>query len=319
MNKTFKKIFDTCFYHRNCSDGISAAWCAKLFNAKIELVPIDPGAKKINRLKYLGKNVVFVDVCPDISEINLLDRICSSSQSVVILDHHETNEAKLVKYQNDELNKTDNLEVVFDMKRAGCQISWDYFFGNCPRPWFIDYIGDRDLWNFELINSNFINIGLYDLGYINPESLSYLYSLSYYQKDRLLNETIIPYGRIADSKNQIDIQDALRHSIKVSLLVKEREYKVYLGNISNKLRSDFGNVLAKSPFKDGTLPDFSATWQYIPEFDEWRISLRGIGRKVNLSKVAEFFGGGGHANAAGFTIGSGKTLRDYFIFETEKQ
>jgi len=34
--------------------------------------------------------------------------------------------------------------------------------------------------------------------------------------------------------------------------------------------------------------------------NEWRVSLRGK-NKVNLAKVAEFFGGGGHFNAAGFS------------------
>ena len=32
------------------------------------------------------------------------------------------------------------------MTRCGCQIAWDAFYEGEPRPMFIDYIGQGDLW-----------------------------------------------------------------------------------------------------------------------------------------------------------------------------
>jgi hypothetical protein len=39
------------------------------------------------------------------------------------------------------------------MDRSGAGMSWDHFFPGEPRPWFIDYIEDRDIWKWEHIHS----------------------------------------------------------------------------------------------------------------------------------------------------------------------
>jgi nanoRNase/pAp phosphatase (c-di-AMP/oligoRNAs hydrolase) len=47
--------------------------------------------------------------------------------------------------------------------------------------------------------------------------------------------------------------------------------------------------------------------------NEWWISLRGSKSKCpDLSKIAKYFGGGGHYGAAAFTISHPLTLRDVF-------
>ena len=93
-------------------------------------------------------------------------------------------------------------------------------------------------------------------------------------------------------------------------------YRIWLGgNIVPSLRSELGNALCTKSFKDGTLPDFSATWQYDPKSDEWWISLRGVSsRSPDLSAMSKSFGGGGHILAAGFTIKSVKGLKEVFIY-----
>ena len=59
--------------------------------------------------------------------------------------------------------------------------------------------------------------------------------------------------------------------------------------------------------------DFAACAFYNMTTDEWMISLRGVD-KVDLSKIAERFkDGGGHKNAAGFTLTGLDSLNRVFM------
>ena len=85
---------------------------------------------------------------------------------------------------------------------------------------------------------------------------------------------------------------------------ENKTYRLWLGgNINPGFRSDLGNALCSKPFKDGTMPDFAATWQFDPKSEEWWISLRGVpNRSPDLSVITSSFGGGGHPMASGITI-----------------
>lgn len=66
------------------------------------------------------------------------------------------------------------------------------------------------------------------------------------------------------------------------------------------LTSDFGHFLCKKPLRNGKMPDFVVIWSYNIYRDNWKYSLRGEKDGINLAKIAEKFGGGGHPSSAGF-------------------
>lgn len=75
-----------------------------------------------------------------------------------------------------------------------------------------------------------------------------------------------------------------------------------VANCPYKFASEVGNLLAKL---SGT---FGATY-YHDKDDVVRFSLRSIG-DYDVSAVAKLFGGGGHRNAAGFSISNPSSLNE---------
>jgi len=127
--------FDTVFYHKDCLDGQCAVWVYRrkmkelnIAEDKVSFIPMIAG-KFPTDVDIKGKRILMVDVCPKKNEI---EDIVTKCEYLYILDHHESGhtDVKDVKLMDSEF--TDgyhkNLHVIFDMKRCGAQIAWDYFY-----------------------------------------------------------------------------------------------------------------------------------------------------------------------------------------------
>lgn len=304
MNTIFD--FDTIVYHYPCNDGTAALWCANYFNNIPEKVSCKAGINP--NINVDSKNILFVDLCP---KFDYLFEICKTAKNVVILDHHKTS------FDAYEINKNEcpvNLQVILDMSRSGCQITWDYFFPDKERPWFIDYVGDRDLWTWKKPNSKEINQAFFDNNMIDPyylDNITNLLSYSQEQIDNLVKEGTL---LLKFQKKQLDI--AVSRALEAVVDVNGTIYNVWLGTTTTTAdRSDLGNLLANKLLSSNKLPDFSATWIYEPKANEWWISLRGHKESPDLSVIAGVFGGGGHAKSSAFCIKAPKTLKDIFLIK----
>lgn len=305
------KDFDVIIYHGSCSDGTGGLWCACHYKPIEIRFACKAGSNPTGN--YLGKNVIFVDICP---EIDYLLELVKVAKYVVILDHHKSSQAK-IQDNMELLNSIPNLLIEFDMKRAGCQMAWDYFFESQPRPYFIDYIGDRDLWTWKLEKSKEVNAALFELGYINSYNLDKMTSLLEEPEKKL--EELKSVGRIILMLNEKQLEVGISNAIEAKMEVDGKIYRIWIGgNINPFLKSELGNKLCSKPFKDGVMPDFTAVWQYDPKTDEWWISLRGESpMSPDLSALTSKFGGGGHPLASGLTIKSkpdSKGLKEIFIY-----
>jgi oligoribonuclease NrnB/cAMP/cGMP phosphodiesterase (DHH superfamily) len=305
------KIFDIVIFHGpSCPDGICAYYCAKKFIGE-KHQGISCRAGEDPEGKFKGKRIVFVDLCPS---LKFIQTTCKIATKITILDHHKT-AFDLYQENTAILDSIENLELDIDMEKSGCQITWDYFFPGKPRPWFVDYVADRDLWTWKLPNSKEINTALYENDYFN---------LKYFNKlDELLDENTMTIeskkkeleieGKLIQKIQQREINTGISNAYEAVLKVEAKLYNVWLaGNTSPVLRSEMGNQLIKQNFKNGTKPDFAAIWMYEPSSNEWWISLRGNEESPDLSVICKKLGGGGHRNAAGFTIKNGESLVDYF-------
>lgn len=303
MNKLLN--FDTIVYHSPCSDGNTALWCACNYKDISEKIPSKAGVAP--SIDYNNKNVLFVDLCPKIATLN---EICKSAKNVVVLDHHKSS------LDDFEVNKDicpNNLHIILDMAKSGCQITWNYFFEDKPKPWFVDYVADRDLWKWQLPNSKAINQVLFENNMLDAYDLDAISSIVNYSEKQI--DELVKEGNLLlkIQKKQLDL--SISRAIEVSMPVGNTIYNVWLGNITYGDRSEFGNLLANKPMSNGSLPDFSATWIYEPKLNEWWISLRGHKNSPDLSAIAGFFGGGGHQKASGFTIKTPRVLCDVFIIK----
>lgn len=295
--------FDVIVYHSPCNDGSTALWCAYYYKDIPEKIACKAGVNP--NIVVNNKNILFVDLCPT---FDYLFEICKTAKNVVILDHHKTSLDSYELYKNKCPN---NLQINMDMSRSGCQITWDYFFPDKARPWFVDYVGDRDLWAWKKSKSKEINQVFFDNNMLDPYFLDNITKLLDYTNENF--DDLIKEGTILLKIQKKHLDIASNRAVEASMGVNEKIYNIWLGTTTTADRSDLGNVLANKPLSNGQLPDFSATWVYEPKLREWWISLRGHKNSPDLSEIAKVFGGGGHRASSGLTIKSPKTLHDIFL------
>lgn len=150
-------------YHGNCNDGFGAALVAWLYFGK----QLDTGAVYLP--VYYGQPVPQMQEGCDVFIVDfsypakdLLD-LAAKQNKVVVLDHHATAQADLApdKFPGaavvDGVVHVNNLAIQFDMSKSGAVLAWEYFFPGQEVPLLIQYIQDRDLWKFEMVNSRAVS------------------------------------------------------------------------------------------------------------------------------------------------------------------
>lgn len=293
------RTVDLVIYHNPCVDGTAGAWPFWRENR-------DRYAKGLIKFQgyrndhsdppdVKGLNVVIVDCC--YSREKLL-KMKNDANRVIVLDHHDTNE-----------RCTEGLDdCIFDMDRSGAQIAWDFVYPQTQRPWFIDIIADRDLWKWEIPHSKSIGKAMFAQECYTWEKMDDLMRSIAHGTSKTDIATFRIIGDILNSVEEQEIKSSCRKAVLSNFRVGDDVYRVKVSYCPPHLRSDVGNKLADHEC------DFAAIYTYDFSSDQWWISLRGHKGGLNLAKIAERLGGGGHPPAAGFVIdgSKGENLKTYF-------
>jgi oligoribonuclease NrnB/cAMP/cGMP phosphodiesterase (DHH superfamily) len=271
---------DLIVYHNACPDGFTAAYIAKLKYPQAKLLARDHGLEPPYE-EVTGKDVLVVDFSWRTREQN--DKLASLAKSFKILDHHKTAEAVLAGADY----------AVFDMNRSGAGLAWDYLFGqdggnfnawDWRRPWWVDYVEDRDLWTHRLPETDSVNAYIMTTAY-DLESWKAMTQVNF-------NEAVEKGKAI-----RLEIDKYIREVVKQvqvgNLNVANKKYSVGVVNVPYLHTSDIGNVLAHRY-------DIGMGW-FERGDSLMQFSLRSIG-DIDVSEVAKIFNGGGHKNAAGFQL-----------------
>lgn len=289
--------YDINIYHERCSDGIASAWVCQKKNPTIQLISCIAGKDpKMDIEDCKDKKIIFTDICPS---VDFLEKICKIAEKVTILDHHITAYHKIEEWSS----KPDNLITIFEKEKSGCMITWDYFYPEEEMPFFIQYIGDRDLWRWSLPYSKEINEVLFEENHISLHGLSLLHDSD--------KESMIERGKELLSMKKILIEHGMNTARECTFM---DEYQVWLYTGFDTLRSDIGSELTKKRIKNGELPNFCVHWRYDIISNEFWLSMRSTDEQIDVSKICQRFGGGGHRNASGCTLPPNTLLRDIFHF-----
>lgn len=259
MTKTY------ILFHGNCFDGFGAAWAAwKKFGSDATYLECHYG-KPLPEVED-GSDVFMIDFSSDRASIEAL----AARTNLVILDHHKTAEENLKGLPY----------ATFDMSRSGAMLAWNYFFPGYIVPTLIEYVQDRDLWQFKLKHSSEFHACLASY----PKSFASWNDFENKDWFEILKEgqAILRY-----KDEQVDMILKNAHWTKMS------GFDIICVNATSHW-SDVGNQLCIK------YPDakFSASW-YIDDKGNKKWSLRSMG-DFDVSAIAKTFGGGGHKNAAGF-------------------
>jgi oligoribonuclease NrnB/cAMP/cGMP phosphodiesterase (DHH superfamily) len=265
-------------YHANCLDGFGAAYAAHCyFRAQCVTVDYYAASHGTEPPDCKGRQVYIVDFS---YKRPVLKKICQIAQSVTILDHHISAEKDLSGLDQEH----DNLTVVFDMNRSGAVITWEYFHQS-PPPTVLLHVQDRDIWRFEIEDSPAVNAAL----------MSYPFDFDIW--DAFANQTdalskLMFEGRAINRFRQRLIERYKKRAV----IGKIAGYDVPVVNCPSAITSELLGELAQNY-------PFAASYEDKEGIRGWSLRSRGE-HGVDVSVIAQRFGGGGHRNAAGFATPS---------------
>lgn len=275
-----------CLFHEDCFDGLGAAWAVFKRYPDGQYLPVD--YKNPPPEGLAGKHVVIVDFSYDLPVMREILRVASH---VTFLDHHERSEsicAGLVAEGHA------NLTAVYNASQSGATMAWKHFHPGWRCPRILEYIADRDLWQFKYPETEEImqGMGMYPLELTAwDEVLSPVDHNDPQQEDEFLQRLRIA-GSILNVKKRTDVNRIIRQTLR---------YVTFLGfenipmiNVPRSLGSEALDQLTNDH-------DFALGYYDDPTHRVFSIrSKEGKGPVVN--NLAQKFGGGGHPYAAGFRV-----------------
>lgn len=297
-------------YHRGCADGIVAAWCAReCFGSGAEYHPYQYGDVLPNKLA--GKHLVFVDLSLKAEQLHglMLDPL-TAPKSVLIVDHHATAEKlrevsipmdSLSGYMSarEDMELTNRVFLRWDSKRSGAALAWLFFNGLWPHeandialPYAILRIEDYDLWKHQYPESRAITTWLVNGG-LDIERANQLMTA-----DSTGLMAIVKVGELFLNYDRRIVRSVTRDYVEELKFGKTR---IALINAPHHLRNEIGDTLAEQ---------FDIVACYTRRTHRTVVSMRST--QVDVSKIAEVFGGGGHKSSAAFSVSNDHTPRQIF-------
>lgn len=289
-------------YHDSCKDGFCAAWAYRQAYPHADFVGVQHG-DPVPLGRAQGRDVVLLDFC---FKRQGMIALFNASKSLLVLDHHITAAEEMgkvavtdpqriavilgipVENVSTETRVRDFAQefggvIRFDMTKSGAGLTWDYVNRDQPRPWLVDYVEDRDLWNNALLNTRPLNayistiefdFDVWDRLGLNP------------QPD---DEFIATFGQAAMAKTFQYVREVSKNAVRINF----EGYDVPIVNAPQYDISELLNFLAKDePFAMGW-------WQLAN--GRIKYSLRTKGKDgLDVALLAKKYGGGGHPSAAGF-------------------
>ena len=278
-------------YHANCTDGLSSAWMAKEFlGDDADYIPVSYGKPAPDGLD--DKDVYILDFCYPPDE---LLNIAVKANKLVVLDHHKTAQEYIKKAQY-EFEGVSHVHIHFDMEQSGAGLTRRYF--DLPKNWWVDYVEDRDLWRFKLPDSEVINAFIQSI----PRSIE-AYAEAY-------AHTTLDQAKTLGEGSRRYLEMYVREMVKQARPVYFAGYdNIPCVNAPYVGISELVGELAKdAPFAMGW---FQGTDGNV------LISLRSRG-DIDVSEIAQLFGGGGHRGAAGFRMEAEKWAASDMYLRTSK-
>ncbi|MHB1249161.1 MAG: DHH family phosphoesterase [Polaromonas sp.] len=270
-------------YHgRSCPDGFAAALAAWLYyEGKAEFLALDHGdITALEQLPALDGRAVYILDFSFSSE--LLRGIEARAAKLVLLDHHKSAAQKLSGF-------VCRCGVVhFDMAKSGARLAWEFFQSSAPLPDLVRFVEDRDIWVWRY-----------------PESAAFLAALDMEPFDFARWAEIAAFspaqltafmarGQAMDEKFSKLAADIAEGAQPITF----NGQRGLMVNAPGVFHSLVGNLLSQ---QSGT---FALMW-VVDKGGVVKVGLRSQ-RGFDCIPLAESMGGGGHAQACGFKMGSAR-------------
>jgi hypothetical protein len=262
---------DICIFHGDCLDGFGAAFA--VWKRDGDCVTYHAGVYGKEPPDVAGLDVAIVDFS---YKRHVMIELAAKAKSILVLDHHKTAEADLAGLSDE----CPNITVQFDMSRSGAVMAWEYFHPDEEVPEFFLYLQDRDLWTKKLAFVDEFTAALRS------------YPQDFTTWDRLVTGGV---GHLVQEGHAIQryYRTLVEQTKKHTFLRYIAGHKVPVVNGSLFMSSEVCGELAAEGYP------FAAMYAETGTDVIWSLRSRG---DFDVSEIAKKFGGGGHKNAAGFTV-----------------
>lgn len=281
-------------YHKNCADGFGAAWAAWVrFNDKAEYlamnyndprVSLSPEGELSFPAELKDRDVYILDFS---FKPEIMAAMLDQAKRVTWLDHHKTAfEDRGLDPNELYVDHVLNGYTVLDPNKSGCVLAWEHFHPDIEAPVALLLIQDRDLWRWEFKATRDFATAL----------RSRPFEFESFNRTMWDPTACIDEGRAMNKLFDQQLADITSKPMPVVLLGTARFPSVsgLATNCTPQFASEAGNILAQQS------STFGATW-CLGQDGRVAFSLRSIG-DYDVSELARRYGGGGHRNAAGFSV-----------------
>ena len=209
-----------------------------------------------------GTHMVMVDFS---YSREVIEELAEKAASFQILDHHVTAKGSLsgLPYAH------------FDMSKSGAVLAWEWAHEE-PVPWLLQYIQDKDIWTWKLPHSREINAALAS------------YPFDFQVWDNLEQPMLELEGRAI-----LRLEHSLIGKIIEEAVLVEFEGETVPAVYSPVMNSQIGERLCAGH-------PFCIIWHQ--QHGRRYFSLRSRAGTTDVGAIAARHGGGGHVNAAGFSL-----------------
>lgn len=261
-------------YHGNCADGFSAAWCFwRKYRDGADYVA---GVYSKDPPDVTGREVYLVDFS---YKRPVMEDMLKVAACVTLIDHHKTAIDELRPLQT-----FDKFGWFCDLNRSGATLAWDYLFPGESRPLLLGHVEDRDLWRFKLQGTREIQAFVFSHEY----SFDLWGKLMSADQVELLKMTAA--GAAIERKHHKDVAELVRVCRR---RITIGGHDVPAASLPYTMSSDAGHLMAQGE------PFAVCYWDTA---DGRSFSLRSTKDGLDVSLIAEQYGGGGHCHAAGFEV-----------------
>jgi oligoribonuclease NrnB/cAMP/cGMP phosphodiesterase (DHH superfamily) len=264
-----------CIHHNDADGRACGAIVRRALGKQVVLYEMDYGDSMPLDLIVVADHILVVDFSLAKDEMDQL----ATYHEFTWIDHH--------KSALEEMDgSAETWAGVRDTSEAACVLTWRYFFPDQPVPKAITLIGDRDIWRWAEKDTGPFNEGLYQ-HYTKPHH-DELWAPLLDDNTEVIEQIIEMGGAIRDAR----LREIRRAAARYGYTVIFEGYRTLVINLRGS--GDLGAQIRSMGYDIG--------YCYVDKVSNGRLMtyVTLYSETVDVSKIAQKFGGGGHAGAAGF-------------------
>ncbi len=281
-----------CYYHMSDLDGQCSGAIVKYYHPSCRMVGLRYD-DKVNWDDVIGQNVVMVDI--SLRPIENMISVAKLAKKMVWIDHH-----KSIMDQYDEFKDAFGKKFVAILSderlgdhRAACELTWKFFSGKKYTPIGIHLIGRYDVWDHEA----------------HPDVLPFQYGMRMYDTFPVEKYMDTVWNKIIEDDQSFYLDTVEKGKAVFQFVNKDysafRRANAFESVIDGYRCICLNRISVNSRIFGDLIYDYdmAVIFGYKGK-GKWKVSFYTARDDIDVSKIAERYGGGGHKHAGGAIVDS---------------